>query len=252
MSKKRLTGQTVSLASLSHQDRCRLFEIYFKYFENVTRDIFLQHISHKEHVILLKDKSTLGIKGFSTIKNLQIELDGETEHAVFSGDTIIEKDYWGELELGNVFLYYCGKLSAALPAGKRLYWLLISKGYKTYRYLPVYYRHFYPSCERPDAKRFRALRDGFAGALYPDEFDRNTGLITFQNRIGNLRQGVGDITPFRLQNPHVAFFNQLNPNHKEGIELACVTEISAENLKGIGKKMFLKGFHGIPDERYCL
>ena len=37
--------------------------------------------------------------GFTTQKVMELEINGCLIHGVFSGDTIIHKSYWGELEL---------------------------------------------------------------------------------------------------------------------------------------------------------
>ena len=48
-----------------------------------------------------------------------------------------------------------GRLMLSLEevgAGQHLYWLLTSKGYKTYRFLPVFFNEFYPCFSSPTPK----------------------------------------------------------------------------------------------------
>jgi hypothetical protein len=52
-----------------------------------------------------------------------------------------------------------------------------------------------------------------------------------------LRPGVADITPRRLDDPHVSFYAAANPGHVHGHELACITEICPANLTAAGRRM---------------
>ena len=101
----------------------------------------LADLQAKQWVILLYDDNRLC--GFST----QVVFDFPHEHRLtrilFSGDTIIDKHYWGSLALPVAW----GRLMLLLQSSRPdtdLFWLLTSKGYKTYRFLPVFFHEFYP------------------------------------------------------------------------------------------------------------
>ncbi|MBI2520389.1 MAG: hypothetical protein HYV97_08220 [Bdellovibrio sp.] len=237
---KRLQSAIVPIADVSKTEKKEMFDLYFRYFENVTLDIFLDHISHKSHVIILTDQRSHTIKGFCTCMVIKLNLAGENILGVFTGDTIIEKSHWGEQELVRAFTYYCGQI-AALHKQEAIYWLLISKGYKTYRFLPVFTKKFYPNHSNIFPDSLKQIRNALASHLYPEEFDPNTDLITFKNKIGNLRLGVGDINEIRLQDPDIEFFAKKNPEHMLGVELACLAKLCSSNLKSIAKTYFEKG-----------
>jgi hypothetical protein len=59
-----------------------------------------------------------------------------------------------------------------------------------------------------------------------------------------LRPGVAEIDAQRLADPHVAFFRDINPGHARGDELACITELTLENLTPAGRRML--GLPGQP------
>ncbi len=52
-------------------------------------------------------------------------------HAFFSGDTIIEKEYWGNRALTCAMYRYIVSFKLRYPLVP-VYWILISKGFKTY------------------------------------------------------------------------------------------------------------------------
>ncbi len=241
---KRLKSEIVPIIEVTSAKRKELFELYFRYFENVTLGIFLDHISHKDHVIILTDQKTSEVKGFCTLMVIELQLDGEKIIGIFTGDTIIERTHWGEQELVRAFTFFCGK-NAGIYKQQKVYWLLISKGYKTYRYLPVFTKDFYPNHTHVFPERLKSIRNALASQLYPEEFDPQTELITFKNKIGNLRPGIGDIDEIRIQDPAIEFFAQKNPDHMKGVELACIAELSLENLKSISKLYFQKGLESI-------
>ncbi len=224
---------------------CRdFFSIYETYFENVSFPVFVDHIGHKDKVIVLRDKEEKLVRGFSTFKVLDQLIDGKKIYGIFSGDTIIHKDYWGEQELVRSFCYLSGQVASQMEVGEKLYWLLISKGYKTYRYLPVFTENYYPSYKSPWPEYEKKVMLSFYKELYPDEFDSNTGLLTFKNKIGNLRPGVGDADDIRVQDPDIAFFVNANPDHMTGTELCCLAELSELNMKSVAKIFFMRGERG--------
>jgi hypothetical protein len=235
-----------SLVSGDEVLRSRLFALYNRYFENSTPEVFFEHLSHKDAIFILSDARSGEPIGFSTQKLLRAEVDGVPIVAIFSGDTIIDRSYWGQQELVKSFSHACGRLAARKPRQARFYWFLISKGYKTYRFLPVFFRSYDPCWSRPFSPGEKRVLDALATGLYPREYNPSTGLITFTKRIGNLRYGVGDVTPSRLRDRAVRFFAERNPEHMKGVELACLAEMCSENLRGLARAHFDLGAEGGP------
>jgi hypothetical protein len=243
---KKLKSQVVEQKDIPEKVRKELFSLYFRYFENTTESLFLDHMSHKDHVIVLRDMATEAIKGFATLKMLKVNVQGKEVYGIFTGDTIIDRRYWGEQELSSSFSYYAGSRAREFGEDVPYYWFLISKGYKTYRFLPVFTEKYWPCYKAEMPAWEKSVLDALAQSLYPKEYDAESGLITFRNRVGNLRPGVGDIPKGRLKDPDIDFFNQRNPDHLQGVELACITEMRPHNLKSVAKDYFLKGFMGEP------
>jgi hypothetical protein len=48
---------------------------------------------------------------------------------------------------------------------------------------------------------------------------------------------LGDVPTGRELNAHIAFFLTRNPGHAAGDELACLTEITEDNLTAAGRRM---------------
>ena len=235
----------VSVSRLTPEDKSRMLRLMQAYYDSVTERQFLEDLSKKDAVILLKDQSRR-IQGFSTLANVRVKLDGKTLRAIFSGDTVIDKRYWGQRALGKAFLrhLFIEKLKSPFEP---LYWLLISKGYKTYLMMANNFSEHYPRFERPTPARARALLDAFYSTLYPDRYDTETGLIESQTDGSRLKRGVAGIpTALLKSNPKVAFFEQRNPRWVEGTELACIARMTLRMpfqyaLKVLMKDRVMKG-----------
>lgn len=56
-------------------------------------------------MILVEEKPTKRVVGFSTLKTLDMNVAGRQVKGVFSGDTIIEEKYWGSRALQVTFSF---------------------------------------------------------------------------------------------------------------------------------------------------
>ncbi len=239
----RLSGIVRTVGDLNRDERERLYILLSRYFANVTRTQFEQDLAEKDRVILLTDGLTGQIQGFSTLMQLRTLADDRPVVAFFSGDTIVERAYWGESVLSRSWARYvfqqAGQIRRAVPE-TGVYWFLICSGYKTYRFLPTFFREFYPAYDRPMPPVVKCTLDHLACSKFPSEYDAGRGVVRLRQATP-LRPEVAAITEHLLANPHVAFFVAANPGHVDGDELACLTEIIPENLTPAGRRMLLGG-----------
>jgi hypothetical protein len=232
----RLFSETVPVEQLSMTEKDAMYALLAENYENVNRPCFEADLFEKDCAILLRDAQDHAVRGFSTQKVMRFQVDGQTMRAVFSGDTIIARSHWGEQELGRAWGHFVSDLRAEEPEVP-LYWFLISKGYRTYLFLPLFFRQFFPRYDEVTPARQQKILDALAGIRYPDYYVRESGLIVFPESHGNLIPELAEIAPHRLRNPHVQFFLSRNPRFAEGHELACLAEISAENMRGYGARI---------------
>ena len=238
-SEYRIDGQVVQIASLSTETIASMYALMTTYYNGMTREIFEQDLYEKEQVVLLNDACTGTICGFSTTMTMRIPIDGRDVVTIFSGDTIVHERYRHQTVLPRLWLQLAYSTADAIQTREpetRVYWFLISSGYKTYCYLPLFFREFYPTFERSTPPHLQRLIDTIARWKYPEEYESRTGIVRLKYP-SPLREGVAPITERRLKNPHVAFFQQVNPDHGNGDELVCITEINTSNLTKAGQRM---------------
>ena len=165
MMKKTLICNSLKVSELSSKDIDAMFNLFCKYYSNVSKEQFNIDLSEKDYLFLLKDKATLAIKGFSTIVEFNIDKNGKASRGYFSGDTVIDKEYWGQGALGKAFLKFLFIQKLKKPFTP-LYWFLISKGYKTYLMMANNFKTHYPRFEKETPSHLREIINTFSEELY--------------------------------------------------------------------------------------
>jgi len=224
MGLKTVITPVTDLAESLVQEMLRLMQAYYL---NVTPAQFIKDLEEKDFVILLYENDY--IRGFSTWMLFGHDFESQRVNVIFSGDTIIDKSHWHSLGLPLAW----GRLMLSALSehpGEELYWLLTSKGYKTYRFLPVFFREFYPSYMKEAPPFEKALLCSLAQRKFGDRFDPKSWIVRAPEGAQCLRPGVADITETRREEKHVAFFEKANPGHAKGDELVCIALCSEDNL----------------------
>lgn len=207
-------------------------------FTEISAAQFRRDLDDKTWVILLCDDGG-AVRGFSTLDCFEARFRGGPVTVVYSGDTVVAAEAAGSSALSRSWIGAVQLLRRLHPRGP-LYWLLIVSGYRTYRFLPVYWKHFAPRFDAPDTPDSRALRDALATQRFGPLYDREHGIVCFpEPQI--LRPPLRVIPESRLADPHVAFFAARNPGHERGDELVCLTELVRDNLTPAGLRMWNAG-----------
>ena len=227
--KDQLQSRIVPVAEITEAEARAMYEILSRHYDCVSVERFLKDLAEKDCILMLRDRNDT-IRGFSTQKLLRVSVGGKPIRAVFSGDTIVDRAYWGEQELGRCWCRYVSSLYTEEP-DVPLYWFLISKGYRTYLYLPLFFETFYPNFQAPTPEFEQRVLDTLASAKFPLYYRPEKGIIEFPESQGQLKPHLAGIAARRLRHPHVQFFLSRNPGFAAGSELACLAEISPSNMK---------------------
>ena len=240
--------------ALGAADIGAMYALFDRYYEGGSRAVFEHDLAGKSHVIELRERSPDGASigalcGFSTLVLFTVEHAGRTVRAVFSGDTIIAREHWGEQALAHAFCRYAGRLQAEAP-GLPLYWLLISKGHRTYRYLHVFAREYFPAPGRPTPPAMQALLDALCECRFGSTYDAATGLVHLDAAaVTRLRPEWTQVRESLADAPDVAYFLARNPRHAAGDELACLCELAPANLRSFALREFrLGGAAAVPSK----
>jgi hypothetical protein len=223
-----LRGEVILRTALTDDDILRMYNLMLGYFADVDRAQFEGDLREKTWVIQLRDFETGFIHGFTTLCLMEDVVQGLPVRAVFSGDTIIERPYWGSFALERTWIQFISAQVQAAPQC-RWFWFLICKGYRTYSYLPVYFQRYYPS-PLPTPSFEQTVLDTLAFSRFGARYDQQSGIIRSANDY-RLLPGVGDITALVRLDPRIAFFEEKNPGWVDGDELACLVELHPDNYR---------------------
>jgi hypothetical protein len=231
---------TIETVDLTRRERTEMFLLMQKYYLGVSLEKFEQDLSEKSHVMILRDRACRGcIVGFSTLMGLDINICGHTVKAVFSGDTVVEKRYRCSLGFAyEITRYLFGLAQSCSP---QLFYVLICKGWRTYRILPFLFRQFSPRFDQPTNVSHQKVMDAFGAQRYPDEYCAEKGLVIFNGEAQRIRPDSAEaIDPLRTDQ-HINFFAEKNPHHLRGDELVCVAPVASWN--------FTDAFHKLLEPR---
>jgi hypothetical protein len=223
------------VAELSPATRAQMFALMQHYYLNVAWPHFVHDLEQKQWAVLITDSNSGQVRGFSTLARFRVCSGEQAATMLFSGDTIVERDCWGDLTLHRLIGQHMMHMAASVPH-EPVYWFLICSGYKTYRMLPVFFREFAPTYQRPTPPPDRRLLDAAARQQFGARYDATQGVVRLEHATP-LRTGVADIDAQRLHDPHVAFFAAANPGHTAGDELACLARLASANLTAAGRRM---------------
>ncbi|HVT57025.1 MAG TPA: hypothetical protein VHR45_01380 [Thermoanaerobaculia bacterium] len=246
-----MRGRLVAREALGADVRRRMEQLLAAHFEGVTHASFNRDLDEKNWVVLLEEGGRLS--GFTTLLTYESSVAGEPLAVVYSGDTIMERGAHGSAALPQAWIAAVRALhegglggniggAGAAPSRpqRRLFWLLLTSGFRTYRFLPVFWRDFQPCPGTPPPPAARSLLDALArerlGSCYLPELG-----IARLAAPQLLARDLREVPAGKLADPYVALFLASNPGWESGDELVCLTEIAAHNLTAAGRRMWQRG-----------
>ena len=233
-----LSPCVVSPDALSAAEADAMFALFARYYANVTRAKFEADLRAKDSVLLIERDNALA--GFTTAATTRRIVGGHELVEVFSGDTVVDHAYWGEQVLGRAWPELVGRAArrfAPLP----LYWLLIVKGHRTYRYLPAFAQRYVPSGGTDDGE-LMALRDALAAERFGEAYDRASGVLRFDAPRGNLATEWAEPSAREMRLAEVRRFLAANPGSRQGDELACLCSLARANMKPRAQRWYDNGW----------
>jgi len=198
-----------------------------EYYHNVLWENFIGDLQKKLDVILLCNESG-EVHGFTT---LAIFSHDENTQLLFSGDTVVKKEYWGAHDLSQAWIK--NALTHAEQFSGKTYWLLITKGYKTYKYLHTFFNEFYPRADTQTPPGLQEIMDIFGVAQFGERYKNGV----FAEGRDFLKEEFDDMDGSKLRDKNTAFFLEKNPGYKKGDELVCLCELSVDNINKLGRRV---------------
>lgn len=226
----KIFSQTKLVVHLTPSERATMFGLLSLEFLGVSRHDFIRDLEEKEVVMLIRKESRDGeIVGFSTLMTLELPIIGRKVKAVFSGDTTILPEFRSSTGFGIEIGRYFMKALEKFPEHE-IYYILISKGWRTYKIMPFFFRHFAPKFGTEIKDTDKAVMDAFGRVKYPRDYDPDKGIIMFSKETQRLIPGSIDAVPPSEPDEHTKFFLEKNRTYLSGTELVCVAPVCEDNF----------------------
>lgn len=216
-----------------------MYRLYAQHYDAIDHERFNNDLNSKTHAVLMRDQ-THTLQGFTSLARYWHQHGGKQCQIVYSGDTIIHKDFWGEQTLPETWIKLTGQFKREHPT-LPLYWFLIVKGHRTYRYLSVFSKKYYPRHDEPTPENLQQLINELANKRFTRYYNPETGLIQFPESRGHLKSSISTVPDNALKRAEVQFFLKRNPGYADGDELVCITELSVDNLSRRARNYFERG-----------
>lgn len=228
-----MRGRILPRAELSARALDEMYLLLDRHFDGTTRAGFHRDLAEKNWVLLAEDDAGR-IQGFSTLYVGQSEREGNPIGVLCSGDTIMDPSARTGSLLAITWLAAVTTVASRTLRGP-LHWLLICSGYRTYRFLPLFWKEYCPRlqgspCEMLGLMDYLA-RERWGSHYYPPE-----GIVRFPDP-QVLREAASGGLSEPANDPHLAFFLEKNPGARFGDELVCLTALSPENLTAAGTRI---------------
>lgn len=227
---KKICSRVIKIKEITEKEKNQMLNLMQEFYDNVTLEIFKDDLEKKDYCVMLYNTNG-DVKGFSTQQEISLQVDEEKINGIFSGDTIIHKEYWGSLELYKAFA------RKFIKEDEDYYWFLISKGYKTYKMLPLFFKEFYPNYKAKTPGFEKKVIDTFGTSKFPKDYDKSSGVNKYKEIKDRLKDGVADITQKQLKDKDIEYFTKINPGYIKGEDLVCLAKLNRGNLKDTGKRL---------------
>jgi hypothetical protein len=148
---------------------------------------------------------------------------------------VVHRAHWGQQALAFAWIRRMGEL--AREGAAPLYWLLLVKGHRTYKYLSVFALRFFPHWQQ-DEPELQALASRLARARFGDEYLPGAGIVRFASSRGQLRPEIALPSAAECAKAATRHFLACNPGYAQGDELVCLCELAAHNMRPLARRLF--------------
>ncbi|MEW6079552.1 MAG: hypothetical protein AB1724_17230 [Thermodesulfobacteriota bacterium] len=230
-----------------------MHSLFLDYYENADYETFKQDLNAKTGSFLWRERKTGQLIAFANIRIMKLPYQKRKAHVFFCGDTVCHRDYWQRNSSGNspmagtVFAFL---VRFFLRHPFSTYWFMISMSYRTYLVIANNLVHHYPHYQRHDAKtdKLRGICRLVAEHMFGDKYNPVTGLVDFGRAEENqtIKSDVAPVTPEMLNRyPKIRFYEELNPDSRKGIELACIGAVDLASITAYFKKFTGRTFNSL-------
>ncbi|MCC7036688.1 MAG: hypothetical protein IT560_05205 [Alphaproteobacteria bacterium] len=210
-----------------------MMALYFSAYDGTNAGLFHSDLKNKDRVIQIFHEGRL--IGFTTLHVYSSRWNSQDIRVVYSGDTVIEKAHWGQMELSRAWISEVKKIQDENP-GQPHYWFLLVKGHRTFKYISTFANTFFPNPFNVN-NELKPLADILAGNMFGGLYNPKTGIVSFPDKRGQLKPDIAMPSEQELSQPDVRYFMQANPGYIDGDELVCICSLDVKNMRPFARRI---------------
>ncbi len=244
----KLSVKTYLVDDISEPLINKMWQLYDSTYDYVNKEQFISDFKNKNFVFVARDKKTNAFKGFSTVYLYEIKFLNKKYGVIFSGDTIIHPDYWGNRALHLEFFKFAFKWKLK-NLHKRLFWNLIASGNKTYLTMARNCNKYYPSFKQETPKWENVFIKKIGRQQFGQKFNLKNGIIEMNKPEAVFKTKLAPFSDEVKKIPEIDFFVRVNKGYHKGDELSCIAEMNASLAVFFCIKSIKKIFKNLKKQR---
>ena len=213
--------QTLPVEAVSPTDRTAMWRLFDHYYTGIDSQIFLTDFDAKDLAILLWRDDHL--TGFTSLRFAEVD----AQRVLYSGDIVIDQN---ARDIGTAYFFHHW---ARAVWQKCDWWCYLASGARTYRIPHTFYKRVVPHAALQETDQEQAYKHSFAKHAYGSGYEPKRGIVKLEHPY-RLRASIPDT---RNNYPMDSFFQQQNPNWKQGEELVSLISLKAENWNAAALRM---------------
>ncbi len=213
--------QTLRINQITAFDRTAMWELFDHYYAGINEHIFYTDLDAKDLAVLLWRDVKLA--GFTSLRFAEID----KQRVLYSGDIVIDQN---ARDIGTAYFFHHWARAVWQNCD---WWCYLASGARTYRIPHTFYKRVTPHATLEETEQEQAYKHRFAEYAYGSGYDSALGTVKLKHPYC-LRESTPDT---RNNYPMDSFFQQRNPNWKEGDELVSLISLKAENWNAAALRM---------------
>lgn len=187
----------------------------------------VESIRQREWAALLLYKGDL--IGLATMDIWPSTLQGVKAVGLYSGNTWVRADFRGQNLTQHLALKFLVMSKWRYPR-HRCYWIFGSSNYLSYLVMAKNFRTFWPRYDQETPPWELAYQRLAAERFYQHAWTTNPYGIIPNDNDRSFPSSDTEIPSHLLDDPHIQFYQRINPDHHQGAKLICSTPLDAINL----------------------
>jgi len=225
--------------ALTRVQRSEMYALMQANYNEMNESNFHSDLDKKQFVGIISDTSK-HLQGFTTFAINPGDSGTEQYNILFSGDTVLSPEQWGSQIMMQGWCESVGSIIAS-DSSKEWYWYLMSKGHRTYLYLPLFFKVFYPAPDISEDNMLKQITDRVSRILFSSDWYPDLGIVRFPHSLGELKPELVDAAYQKAKSKNIGFFLERNPGFFKGDELICLAPLFPDNMLRSARDFMISG-----------